>query len=86
MFTLGQADFYLFRSLVHDTPLRKLSHPSANFRSGCQGFRGAASPLNQSQKEPSQRGRCVYWLKVRGSMSDSVLAAKKKPRLNVAVI
>jgi len=42
------------------------------------GVSGGGEPPEPVTDEPSQRGRCVYWLKVHWSMSDSVVGAKKK--------
>jgi hypothetical protein len=41
------------------------------------GVSGGGEPPEPVTEGTSQRGRCVYWLMVWCSMSDSVLAAKK---------
>jgi len=49
MLSLGHADFDLFRSLFHRLRWEKIRTTVRSLRSGCRGFRGAASPLNQSR-------------------------------------
>ena len=68
------------------TPLRNIRTQSAKVSQWMPGVSGGGEPPEPVTDGTSKRGRCVYWLKVQLSMSDSVVAAKKKPSLERAVI
>jgi len=77
MLSLGQSDFDLFRSLFHRLRGEKIRTTVRIFRSGCRGFRGAASSLNQSRRHLDRGDSVCTGLSNNCSMVYIVIAAKK---------
>jgi hypothetical protein len=62
------------------TPLRNIRTQSAKVSQWMPGVSGGGEPPEPVTDGASKRGRCVYWLKVFCSMSDSGWLAKESPR------